>query len=45
MLLYLKEVDCDSGYSVDNFISVAEINREVVRPAKGNTMCPFQRNE
>ena len=45
MLLYLKEVDCDSGYSVDNFISVAEIHREVVRPAKGNAMCPFQRNE
>jgi hypothetical protein len=45
MLLYLKEVDCDSGYYVDNFISVAEIHREVVRLAKGNAMRLLQRNK
>lgn len=45
MLLYLKEVNYNSGYYVNNFISVAKIHREVVRPAKGNAICPFQHNK
>jgi hypothetical protein len=45
MLLYLEEVDCNSGYCVDNFILIAEVHGEIVRPAKGSAMRPFQRNK
>ena len=41
MLLYLKEVDYNSSYSIDNFISVTEIYKEVVYLAKGNTIYLF----